>query len=99
MTEEQDEQEVYTEERLDMERLVNDFADYLGQRESKQMTRGDRVITNTIHMTLTLATQGLYLFGYMGYQVYKFLKKNPMEKYKVEVEVKPKTSEEDEDKE
>jgi len=96
---EKEEEDVFVEKRLDMDRLVNDFAEYLGKPEGEMKSKGDRAATNLFHMFMTLATAGAYWFVYAGYQLYKFFQRNPVSKYKVEVEVKPKTDEEDEEQE
>lgn len=88
--------ETFTEQRLDMEELLGDFADYLGEPAvESSKSRGDRLAVNVMHMFLTLVTAGAYLFVYLGYYVYKFFKQNPLETYKVTVEVEVQKSEDE----
>jgi hypothetical protein len=92
--------EKFREKRLDFEKLLMDLGDYLKKPVSNEAnSRGDRMVLNVVHMMLAAATQGVYLFLYLGYYGWKFFQKHPLKDYKVEVEVTPNPEDESQEEE
>ena len=92
-----EELETVEEERLDVDKLFEDFAEWFYRPRTKRESHGGRLMTNLAHVGLTFITGGVYLFGYIGYYLYKFKQTIDIEDYKVQVEVTKATEDEDDE--
>ena len=76
-----------TREDLDVDQLLDDFAQFMSEK-GKHKTRMGKFIDTLLHMTIAVATQGLYIPLYLGWYVFKFYTKIELSDYKQTIYVK-----------
>lgn len=77
------EEKYYDEKRTgtDWSQVLVDFGKFLDKEPSSVGSRFNRLMTNWVHMLMTLATGGAYVLAYFSWYFYKFLQAVDAEDY------------------